>query len=157
MSFLAYPLASAVAFSGLFVGAFLARSAKEEMPTASRYFPWVQKFILVAIAAFLLNYFSLGIAARVVCYAVVILLLLRYGKINFYPLLGIAFFLLGQSGQGLFAVSLLVFMYGFPAGSMFIIRNKRISAYASAQGIISRYGLFIVVAVGLQVTFSLLR
>lgn len=145
---IAYILASLVAFSGLFIGAYLARAAKEEMPIASRYFPWVQKFIIIAMAAFLLNSFGLGIAARAALYAVAVLFLLRYGNLNFYPLLGVLFFLLSSSD--LFAVSLLTFMYGFPAGSMFMIRKKKLSAYAAVKGIFARYGAFLAVAFVMQ-------
>ena len=156
MDFLAYSLSAIVAFSGLFVGAFLARSAKSEMPTASRYLPWLQKILVIAVAALFFSHFRVNTALKLIVYAAIIVFLLR-AQINFYPFLAVVFFMLGQSPGSLFSVSALVFLCGFPAGSMFIIgTRKRMGRYTVAKALLRKHGIFLLIAIGLQFFYSLL-
>src|SRR3989338_524612 len=123
MTLVQYVLAVLVAFSGVLVGAFLACFAKEEMPTARKYFPLIGAVLFAVVVAFVLNHFSVSLPLRLVAYAVLFPFLL-FWKFDLYPFFAVFFFLLAHSPQGLFAVSALVFLYGFPAGSMFVVRKN---------------------------------
>ena len=150
MTFLQYVLAAFVAFSGLFAGAYVARLAKEEMPKASGYFSWFQKILLIIIVAVSLNLSSAGLVVRLVVYAALAFFLLGGRVRNVYPLMGLFFFFAGASG--LFEISTLVFLYGFPTGSLFMINLKKSEGVKRVVGsMLFKYGWFLLVAVGLEV------
>ena len=115
MTLVQYVLAVLVAFSGVLVGAFLACFAKEEMPTARKYFPLIGAVLFAVFAVF--------------------------------------FFLLAHSPQGLFAVSALVFLYGFPAGSMFVVRKNEFRPVRAVLIAAKRYSYFAALAVVLEVVY----
>lgn len=155
MELLPYSLSALVAFSGVLVGAFLAMTAREEMPTGRKYFPIFQKVLLIAIAAVLLNHFSAPLIVKFAVYAALVLVLIGKHMLNFYPLLAVAFFILGQNSRELFMVSALVFLYGFPAGSMYFVRNRRASLLKTLGNASLRYAVFPVAAVALQILYNL--
>jgi len=83
-------LVSAVAlFGGFASGYFVGWIAKEELKAGKKYFVWLKRIILLAIAVVLLSSFVFGSSAGI--------------------------FLL---------VAALVFLYGFPAGSLFYLRRN---------------------------------
>lgn len=152
MIFLQYTLAAIIAFSGLFVGAYLARATKEEMPTASRYLPWMQKILVIAIVAFFLNILPVNLIIKVLIYALLIVSLLKTPLTNMYFLIGFIFFMLANSDH-LFTISTLVFLYGFPTGSLFII-NKKLKRFEVIKEVFLKYWLFLVISIGLQLAYS---
>lgn len=154
MNLLPYSLSALVAFSGVLVGAFLAMTAREEMPTGRKYFPWLQKVLLIAIAAVLLSYFNALLMVKIVAYAAFLFVLSRKQMFNFYPLLAVAFFILGQNSRELFIISVLVFLYGLPVGSMYVVRNRRMSLFKTLGKASLRYAVFPVAAVTLQLLYS---
>ncbi len=154
MNLLPYSLSALVAFSGVIVGVVLALLAKEEMPTGKKYFPVVQKALVIAIVALLLNHFEALLAVKLVAYLAVVLVLSRRMAFDVYPLLAVAFFLLGQGSRELFTISTLVFLYGFPTGSLYVIKNRGMGwACAVRAGL--RYSVFPVAAVLLQMVYLL--
>ena len=155
--FLQYALAAIIAFSGLLAGVRLARSAKEEMRSASRYLPWLQKILFIFIAAFFLNSLPVPLPVRLLAYALLILSMMRKRMPGMYPLIGIIFFWTGQSEQGLLMVSTLTFLYGFPVGSLFAINaGKNLRTSEIFRAVLLKHWAFPVVAVGLQAIYSLL-
>ena len=155
MSLLAYSLSAVVAFLGLFVGAFLARATKEEMPTATRYFPWLQKILFLIMVAVFFQHFKVSIIIRFVIYAVLLFSLLRKETINFYIVLAVFFFMLGQANQSMFTVATLIFLYGFPTGSLLVAKGKKLSRQKVIKKILKQYGLFLIISIGLQVLYSI--
>jgi uncharacterized membrane protein len=82
-------LAAAVAlFGGFASGYFVGWIAKEELKAGRKYFVWLERIILLAIAVVLLSSFVFGSTAGI--------------------------FLL---------IAALVFLYGFPAGSLLYLRK----------------------------------
>jgi len=154
MTFLTYSLAAIIAFSGLIVGSILALRTKEEMPTAKKYFPLLQKILYVAIIAVFLNHFKVGIIIKVIIYAIVIFAILRAKVLNSYFIIAVFFFFLGQSEKSLFMISLLVFLYGFPTGSLLVIYSKKMKWPEAVKKIILKHGIFLVVAIGLQFLYA---
>ncbi|MBI2664926.1 hypothetical protein HYX10_06325 [Candidatus Woesearchaeota archaeon] len=154
MTLLAYSLAALIAFSGVIAGIVLAFRTKEEMSAGRKYFPWLQKILFMAAVAVLLNHFNLGMAVRAVVYGVVIVAVLKKQVLNFYPLLAAMFFLLGQSAESLFMISAIVFIYGFPTGSLFVISSGRIKLFAAVKAAVFRHGSFLAIALVLQLLYS---
>ncbi|MBS3133209.1 hypothetical protein J4470_03725 [Candidatus Woesearchaeota archaeon] len=154
MSFLIYSLSAVIAFSGVIAGAVLALNTREEMPTASKYLPLMQSIIFATSVAVFLNYFKLNIAVRILVYAAVIFVLLKKQRLNFYPALAALFFSLGQSSQGLFTISALVFLYGLPAGSLCVIHNKRMKWPEAVWKVSKKHGAFLLAAILLQLLYA---
>lgn len=152
MTLVQYLIAVFVAFSGVLVGAFLACSAREEMPTARKYFPLIQAVLFAAVAAFALDYFSVSLLLRIAAYVALFPFLL-FWKFDFYPFLAVFFFLLAHSSQSLFAVSVLVFLYGFPAGSLFVVRKNEWRIVRAILMVGRRYSYFVFVAVALEALY----
>ncbi len=155
MNLLPYSLSALVAFSGIIVGVVLALFAKEEMPNGKKYFPLFQKVILIAIVALLLNHFKAMLIVKLVAYFALVFVISRRMMFNLYPLLAVAFFLLGQGSGGLFTISTLVFLYGFPAGSMYVIKNGG-SGWSCAVRAGLRYSVFPAAAILLQLMYKLI-
>lgn len=155
MTFLAYLLSAVLAFSGVIVGTLLAINTKEEMPTAKKYLPWMQKILFIAIIAAFLNYFKFGIIIKLVIYAIVIFTVLKSKTLSNYVFLAVIFFLLGQRSESLFIISTLVFLYGFPTGSLFVISNKKAAWLELVKKVMLKYGIFLIVSIGLQLLYSI--
>ncbi len=153
MELIQYSLSAFVAFLGIPLGAFLATTAREEMPTGRKYFPILQKIFLIAITSVLLNHFSSPLLVKLAVYAVMVFVLLGKHMINFYPFFAVAFFILGQERIELFLISLLVFLYGFPAGSMYVVRNKKMGLLKTLGKASLRYAVFPVAAVLMQLLY----
>lgn len=156
MEFVQYSLSALVAFLGVPVGAFLALSAREEMHTGRKYFLWLQNIILIAVVALLLNHFNALLILKVAAYAALIFVLLKSSVLNFYPFFAAAFFILGQNSRELFAIAALVFLYGFPAGSMYVIKNKRMPLFETLGRASLRYASFPAAAILLQLIYVLI-
>lgn len=154
MSFLIYSISALIAFSGVVAGAILAFNTKEEMPTAKKYLPLLQKILLIAIVAVFLNHFKMGIIIKVIIYALVIFAIYKKQILNFYPIIAVLFFFIGQGSQNLFLISTLVFIYGFPTGSLYLIQNKRMKWPELVRKVSIKYGVFLVIAVLLQLLYS---
>jgi len=120
MDMLPYSLTALIAFSGIFAGRALAHFSQEEMAAGKKHFLLLHKIILAAIAVLLANAFGIGFVSRAVIYAVVIIALFLVKKTRselIYPSLGAMFFLGSKTGYFV-EVSSLIFIYGFPAGSL---------------------------------------
>jgi hypothetical protein len=126
MEVLNYLLALVASFSGIFVGMFLGYIAKEELKPGKQYFLWMQNIILILSGIFVLYSFHFNVVLFVITGLVITL-----GIINFSPdgIMGYVFLailvFLSIGNTNLFILtSSMVFLYGLPAGSLFLIRKK---------------------------------
>ncbi len=153
MDFLSQSLTALTAFSGLFAGAALAFIAPEELRAGKRYFMWMELAILLLLAIFLLNQYSIPLFLRAIIYALLIASLLIKGINNrlVYPVLAAVFFLSAASEALLFRHASLIFLYGLPAGTLFT--NVKDSKLATAKNLLTSYGTFVIIAVLLLAIF----
>jgi len=153
MSFLLYSIAAIIAFSGLLAGVFLALHTKEEMPTAKRYFPWAQRILILIMVALFFDHFKVMLFFKIAIYALIVFSIVRKPVLNYYPFIALLFFFLGQSNESLLAIATVVFLYGFPTGSLFVINHKMkpLDLYTKT---ILRYGLFLVISLLAQLLYS---
>lgn len=117
---LTYSLTALITFSGLFIGKALAHFAAEEMVAGRKYFLLMHKIIFVVIVALLINALNLNPFFRAVIYLVLLAALFFLRMIRseiIYPLLGLIFFF-GSKTELFMAISSLIFIYGFPTGSL---------------------------------------
>ena len=129
MQLLNYSLISLISFSGLLIGMVLAFTAKEELKPGKKYFILMQKIILLLILIFLLNFFTINIYLRIIIYILFILLMIINIKSQIiYLALGVMFFLSSKDINLFIINSILIFLHGFPTGSLFtkkLIKKKK--------------------------------
>ncbi|MFH1182472.1 MAG: hypothetical protein V1702_05930 [Candidatus Woesearchaeota archaeon] len=143
MDFLSYFLTAIVSFLGLATGAFLAFISPEEMPTGRKFFPLLQRIILVAIAAIFISIFVENIYIRIILYIAAILLLsIRLKPEIIYPLLAFPFFFSSTNPNAFLAIAILVFVYGLPTGSLYAAKRKS----AAAKFVLSQLTFLLVAA-----------
>lgn len=152
-----FAAAAIISYLGLPAGFFLAFLTKEELPTARKYFPWLQRIVIIAAAAAGMGFLSVGLAVKIAVYAV--LLLLIAVKINaqlFYALFGVLLFASGKDGNSLLALSSLVFLFGLVSGSInFGIWGKKKSrAVKEIARILSSNSVYVGVALALFLAFG---
>ena len=128
MQIINYLLASIISYLGLLAGVMLVKMAPEEQKPGRKYFILIKKIIFFLAMAFLLAYYRINLALSLLAllFVGIIVASRKLEKSEFaYFFLGIAFFLSGKI-TGLFAIeSVLVFLYGIPAGSLiFNIKKK---------------------------------
>jgi hypothetical protein len=129
MDFLSYLSVSIVSFLGLATGVILAFISPEEMPTGRKFFPLLQRVVLVAIAAVFISLFVENIYARITLYILAILLLsIRLKPGIIYPLLAFPFFFSSTNLNAFTAIAALIFIYGLPAGSLYAAKRKSAAA-----------------------------
>ena len=151
MQLLNYSLISLISFLGLLVGIILAFTAKEELKPGKKYFMLMQKITLLMILIFLLNFFNINLYLRITIYVLFILLMAINIKSQIiYPVLGIVFFISSKNSELFIINSILIFLYGFPTGSLFakkIIKKKKSFVF---KRVILTYFWFVLIAVVLK-------
>ena len=154
MQLLNYSLISLISFSGLLIGMILAFTAEEELKNGKKYFLLLQKLILLLILIFLLNFFNINLYLRITIYILFIALITFSIKSQIiYPILAVVFFL-SSKNPGLFITnSILIFLYGFPTGSLFakkLIKKKKLFVL---KNIFLSYFWFVAIAIALRLIF----
>ena len=144
MGFSQFAAAVLVAYIGLTVGVFLASMTKEELPTARKYFPLLQKLAIITIAAFALDYFAAGVATRTASYIVLLFLLLFHLAVPlYYAAFGFLAFAVSAIPEALLVISSLVFLFGMLTGSAsFPERLKKGDALQAARELLARNALY---------------
>ncbi len=113
-----FAAAVVISYLGLLSGFFLASMTREELPTARKYFPWMEKLIILAGAAFVMDFFSANIVARVVVYIVILLFFIYgYNLKLVYAAFGAVVAAVSKDSNTLLVVAALVFLFGLLSGS----------------------------------------
>lgn len=134
MSFaLQFSALAVVSYLGLLAGFFLASVTREELPTAKKYLPLLQRLIILAVAAVSMEYFSVSIFVKAAVYLLLLLLLATSVRISFYyAVFGVLAFFVSASQNTLLVISSLVFLFGLVSGSVYFERSvKRKADFAS--------------------------
>jgi hypothetical protein len=154
MQLLNYSLISLISFSGLLVGMLLAFTAKEELDPGKKYFILLQKLILLLILIFLLNFFNINLYLRIIIYILFIFLITINIKSQIiYPILAVVFFLSSNDINLFITNSILIFLYGFPTGSLFakkLIKERKSVVF---KKIFLDYFWFVAIAIILKLIF----
>ncbi len=151
MELLNYSLTLIVCFLGLFFGVILAFSAKEELKPGKKYFVLMQKIILLIILIALLKMFNVNVYMKLFAYAVLILLMeINIKKEIIYFLLGFVFFFSSKNTNTFLLVASLIFLYGFPIGSVFASKLIKNNIFFVFKKIFFSYFWFLLVALALK-------
>ncbi len=157
MDFINYSLTNLIVFLGIGVGISLAYIAPEELKDGKRYFILLQNLLLPLILFFLLFFYKINLILNVVVSLVLFLLLFFYlnsrknSKIKYfdYALLGIVFYLSIKDINLFLLESALIFIYGFPTGSLLSNARKK-----NVLEVILKNISFVVVSLGLFLLFA---
>jgi hypothetical protein len=156
MDFLFYAATVFVAFSGLIVGAVLAFVSPEEMPTGKKYFPLLQRIVLLALFTFFVNALGLPLLLRILVYALIIAYALtRTNTAVVYPLIALLLFFSSFNPNAFLTLTVLAFFYGLPSGSLYAA-TAGMSKYRVLATIVFKHSSFIVVALALPLLLKLL-
>ena len=161
ISFTQFAAAAVVSYLGLLAGFFLASLTKEELPTARRYFPWLQRLVILAIAAVAFDFFGFSLALKAVSYALalLIILILKINLTMLYAAFGVALFAVSSSGNTLMVISSLVFILGIISGSDYFAKEVRKlkkvkTETAAAKDLLVKNSAYVAVALTLFVLFA---
>lgn len=118
MQFWQFAAAVVVSYLGLLAGFVLAHLTREELPTAKKYFPWLEKLVILAVAAFAMNFFGIAPAARAVAYALLLLFFIHgYNLKLVYAAFGAAAAAEAKDSSAFLIIASLVFLFGLLSGS----------------------------------------
>jgi hypothetical protein len=138
-----------IVFSGIIVGVVLGIIAPEELRPGKQYMKVFQNIVFALAVLILMFMFELPIWAILVAAIVVTVAELLYFdsdiSIAAYTVFALLFFISSKQ-QSIFVVeSSLIFLYGLPTGSMYLLDNLKKSSAVIFADIFLNYGIFIVI------------
>jgi len=133
MDFINYSLTNIIVFFGLIIGIILAYIAKEELKDGKKYFILLQNILLAIIFFFCLFFYKTNLILTIAISLAVFFSLYFYlntekrQRIRYidYGLLGIFFYYASKNLNLFLLQSALIFIYGFPTGSLLINIKKK--------------------------------
>ncbi len=111
-----------VSFGGLGVGMLLSFFAREEIMPGTEYLQLLEKALLVMMVMVVTYALNIPLIFRLGIYAAFIMLIsiIHIRSALYYPLLAIPFFYAQNNPEQFLLIASLVFLIGFPAGSLAI-------------------------------------
>lgn len=140
--------ATLVSYLGLPLGFCLGFLTKEEMPTARKYFPVLERIVILAIAAITLDSLGVALAARAAVYALFLLLSLFAIPLPIiYCLVGIT--LAVSRNDRVLLISSLVFIFGLLSGSDYfaVAVRKKFGVVAKARSLVLKNAVYVAIAI----------
>jgi len=135
MAFLNYVLVAIIAAIGLICGYFIAKIAKEELKEGRKYFIFLKRILLALILFFLLLGFEVYILLSLIVSVLFLFFILYFFKnivkknVLIYLILALVFFFSVKT-KFFLIISSLIFIYGFPTGSLMFYQKKKEMALA---------------------------
>jgi len=123
-----YILSVLIVFIGLIIGIIIAKYTEEELKAGKKYFSILQKLLLFVIFILFLFFLKIKMIYIIIdCVLFIILLIVIKLKKNIiaYNLLAIVLFLTAKNDIFFIYLSGLIFLYGFPTGSLFYYNTKK--------------------------------
>lgn len=129
MEIINYSLSVLIVFLGLIAGIVLAKINPEELKQGRKYFILLQKGALFIIFLLLLFFFKLD-SIYIIISCILFLIFLYFVKLKksigiiTYSLLAVILFISSFREAYFTYMAILIFIYGFPAGSLFYYNTK---------------------------------
>lgn len=122
-----YSLTSVVLFLSLFCGVYLARNSPEEMGGGTRYFLLAKKLLLVVLLVMLvvLGFDSLYLSAFAIIMLIMSIFVKKYADQVFFLIFALLLLLSLESERAFLLVSIVVFIYGLIAGTLFAASKEK--------------------------------
>lgn len=157
MELISYFMALVISFLGLFVGYILAYMAKEELKPGEKYLMLLKNLIFALIGGLFAYFLLESILIGVLLFLVLVFISLKF-KIStraIYLLLGVLFFISTNNQNMFLIISLLIFAYGFPTGSLFVSKFIKQSKIKNAKMLFLNHIWYLVTGVLLCGVYSL--
>ena len=149
MSPLQFAAAAIISYLGLLAGFFLASVTKEELPTARKYFPWLQRLVIITIIVVMMDFLNVNTGLKITTYGLLLLIMAVGLNLQFfYAAFGVLLFAVSKDSNMLLVVSSMVFLFGLLSGSVhFDSKVRRKSSMLNDAGkLLISNASFIVVA-----------
>lgn len=144
-------LGLAVIFAGIIMGSIVALIAKEELKSGRKYFLALEKFMIAGILL-LSIFFAQHTVLKIVFAAILVYLFVfkfSFNDIIIYLLFGFIYFIFANNFNILILLSSLMFLYGFPAGTMTVCENYSKSYKPIIKIIVYRYIWIMIIGMAL--------
>ncbi len=125
---LKYSVILVITYLGLAAGIILSYIAKEEIMIGRKYLKLLQKILLSLVVLFVFYFLNINIILVIIISVVILLLLLFIKNIHqqyMYALLGLFYWISSKNINAFIIISSLIFLYGFPTGSLLIKVEKK--------------------------------
>jgi hypothetical protein len=115
-----------ISYLGLAAGFVIAKLTTEELPTARKYFPWIQRGLFFVVTALMVNFVGFSAWLAVPAYLILagISFIIPINLLLFYIVFGTGFFFASTNQSALLVISSLVFLFGMVSGSGSLIKIK---------------------------------
>ena len=118
MQFLQFAAAVVISYLGLLAGFLLAYVTQEEMQTAAKYLPLLQRIIILVIAVVVTDFFGIHLALKLLIYLATIAVIIFSLNIRpFYVVFGVLLFAVAVSQNTVLILSSMIFLFGLVSGS----------------------------------------
>lgn len=143
---LSYIILLIIIFLGLFIGLLIGYMAKEELKPGKKYFDILRHalFISILVVFFVKNpsvVFIIFIAALVIIFS-----FSKHRETLYYYVLAVIFFL-SWHYNGFALLAPLIFLYGFPIGSIYLYNHIKKKKKQVILGLLKQYVGFLVVGI----------
>jgi hypothetical protein len=149
-----YAFATIIALLGFFIGMFLAKAVPEELKSGIEFFVVIKKMLLLAIFVLFVNVIEFSFLLKILVYTLIVLLFAMVDLMPFqlYMLLTFLLLLAAPLTSSFFIQASLVFLYGLPAGTLYVVENMK----DSFKKTVSRASLELLPAVAFVILFVFL-
>lgn len=143
---LTYLILLVLVFLGLFLGLLIGYVAKEELKPGKKYFDIFKHvlFIAILIVFFVKNWSVLFV--MVIAALIIIFSFSRYRETLYYYALAVIFFLAWRF-NGFALLAPLIFLYGFPVGSIYLHNHLKQKKKKVVLGLLEQYAGFLITGV----------
>jgi hypothetical protein len=124
MLLLIYLVLLLIVFLGLFVGLIIGFMAEEELKEGMRYFDIMRHLLFIIILALFFVYNPSWLLIILVALLIIIFSLSKHRETLYYYALAVIFFLSARYNGFAFIVPL-IFLYGFPLGSIYAYKHLK--------------------------------
>ncbi|HHE36355.1 MAG TPA: hypothetical protein ENL16_00900 [Candidatus Woesearchaeota archaeon] len=143
---LAYLIILVITFLGLFTGLLIGWLAKEELKPGRKYLSIFKHvlFIAILIIFFVKNWsvlFVIFIAGLIIIYS-----FSKHWETLYYYALAVIFFLSWRY-NGFAFLGPLIFLYGFPIGSIYLLEHMKVQRKQVLLGVLRQYSGFLIIGV----------
>ena len=137
-------LLSLLAFLGLFVGLAVGWLAEEELEPGVHYLEWMRRILLLTIVAL---FFIKNLSALFIILIALMLIFFSFSKEReafYYSTLSIILYL-SWNYNGFSVIAPLVFLYGFPAGTIYHYQYSKEKKANIALGLLLKHLAFLII------------
>ncbi|MBU0461086.1 MAG: hypothetical protein KJ574_00710, partial [Nanoarchaeota archaeon] len=145
---------SIASFLGVIAGLLLSFIAPEELKPGKKHLWRFQNLIFILILIFFLAFNGVGFWGMILAGSLLIVMLSYVHRIDsdfelhrlLYILSAALLYLSYEIKEWFMLTAALIFVYGMPVASLYVLENKKLSRMRLFLGVLKNYGFFVVLA-----------